>query len=392
MSKFNIKGQIARLLSLDWFNGFQIGGSVWVLLLAARGFSLAEIGLAEGCFHLVSLCAEVPTGLLADVLGRKKTLAASQVLFGLSALTMIFSHTLAGVCLAMGLDALGYNLSSGTREALTYDSLAVHGIEERYIRVSSLQLICYRLGAAGAMLCAGWAVTMGYRVSYSLDVLGAAVCLLLTAGLVEPVVTEEQRNRASLTLRQIPAKLAEYSGVAARFLWENPRLCAIMLVTSLEGGCAVLLIFFLQDGLAAAGADPAWLGLLLVIIQLGSVTGARLGVRLGALPFRRMFLLCSAGVAAGVALAATGSVALMTAGGFCAGLFDEVCSLITDAKLNDHFPSDQRATLTSVQSLLFPLVMIGLSPLAGRAAELIFKLEQDKGKNRTVRKNSLTFL
>lgn len=372
MPKFQIKGQIARLLSLEWFNGFQIGGSVWVLLLAARGFSLAEIGFAEGFFHLVSLCGEVPSGLMADVLGRKKTLVASQLLFGLSALAMIASRSLPGVCLALGLDALGYNLSSGTREALTYDSLLAHGVQEKYLRLSSWQLILYRLGAAAAMLCAGWAVSAGYRTCYLLDAAGAVLCLLLAAGIVEPAVTEEQRNRPVLTLRQVVAKLMEYIRISARFLADHPKLCVMMLVTAVEGGCAVLLLFFLQDGLPAAGADPAWLGLLLVILQLGSVIGARLGVRLGGFPFRRIYLVCFLGVAAGIALCTTGSVVWLTVGGFCAALFDEACNLVTDAKLNDQFPSDQRATLASVQSLLYSLVMIALSPLAGLAAEHMF--------------------
>ena len=372
MPKFQIKGQIARLLCLEWFNGFQLGGSVWVLFLAARGFSLAEIGLVEGFFHLVSLCGEVPSGLLADVLGRRKTLMASQVMFGLSALMMIGSRSLAGVCLAMGLDALGFNLASGTREALAYDSLLAHGLQERYLRLSSWQLILYRLGTAAAMLCAGWAMSAGYRVCYLLDAAGAAVCLLLAAGVREPAVTENQKNRRRLTLGQVGKELAEYVGVSFSFLAAHPKLCAIMLLTAVEGGCTVLMLFFLQDGLPAAGADPAWLGVLLVLFQLGSVLGARLGTRLGTFSFRRIYVLCGLGVAAGIALCATGSVFWMTVGGFCAAFFDEACNLVADARLNDRFPSDQRATLVSVESLSYSLVMIALSPLAGWAAERMF--------------------
>lgn len=372
MSKSHIRGQIARLLALEWCNGFQIGGSVWVLLLASRGFSLAEIGLAEGFFHVVSLCCEVPSGLLADVLGRRKTLMASQVLFGLSALLMIFSRSLTSVCLALGLDALGYNLSSGTREALTYDSLTLHGFQDRYLRMSSAQLILYRAGAAMAMLCAGWAVTAGHRICYALDAAGALVCLLLAAGLWEAEVTRQQRCRPRLSLTALPGQMGNYLRTALNFLRRQPKVGLCMLASALIGSCATLLLFFLQDGLPAAGADTSQLGLLLVLLQLGSVAGARAGLRLSRLPLSRLFLLCAAGVAAGTALCATGSVHLLTLGGFCAGLFDEACNLVVDAKLNDTFPSDQRATLVSVQSLTYSLVMIILSPLAGVGAQILF--------------------
>lgn len=372
MQKFHIKGQIARLLGLEWFNAFQLGGSLWVLLLAARGFSLAEIGLGEGFFHLVSLCCEVPSGLLADVLGRRKTLLASQIMFGLSALMMIASRSLAGVCLALGLDALGFNLSSGTREALTYDSLVQHGLEDRYLRLSSVQSVCYRLGAAAAMLCAGWVLSVGYRTCYVLDAAGAAVCFLLVWGLAEPAVTEDQQNRVSLTLGQLPGLLRDYIQTAIRFLREHPKLCVRMLGSALVGSVAVLMTFFLQRGLPAAGAPAAALGLLLVAMQLGRVAGAWIGPWLGKLPYRLTFWICSAGIVMSALVCTLPSVAARTAGGVMIGFFDEALNLVTDARLNEEFPSDQRATLVSIESLLFSLVMIGMSPLLGWAAQLVF--------------------
>lgn len=48
---------------------------LWILYLLHRGFSLLEIGLVESVFHLTVLAAEVPTGYLADRLGRRRSLA-----------------------------------------------------------------------------------------------------------------------------------------------------------------------------------------------------------------------------------------------------------------------------------------------------------------------------
>ena len=81
---FPLPRQKRTLLLLEWCAGFRPAGSIWVLLLALRGFSLVEIGAAEGVFHAVSLCGELPSGLLADLLGRRRTLAAGQAMFLLS--------------------------------------------------------------------------------------------------------------------------------------------------------------------------------------------------------------------------------------------------------------------------------------------------------------------
>ena len=104
---FSLKRQKRALLVLEWCSGFRPAGSVWVLLLALRGFSLVEIGAAEGVFHIVSLCCELPSGLLADLLGRKRTLTVSQAMFLLSALLMTLSRDMGGVCLALAASALG---------------------------------------------------------------------------------------------------------------------------------------------------------------------------------------------------------------------------------------------------------------------------------------------
>ena len=55
-------GILSRLLEL----ALHPAGSVWVLLLSLRGFSLVEIGLAESLFHVVSLWGEAPSGLLLE--------------------------------------------------------------------------------------------------------------------------------------------------------------------------------------------------------------------------------------------------------------------------------------------------------------------------------------
>lgn len=96
----NLKYQIRKLLMLEALWSFRLGGSLWVMFLGLRGFSLAEIGLAEGFFHLVSILGELPSGLAADLLGRKRVLAASQGLFGLSAVIMLFQKDF-GVCCSL---------------------------------------------------------------------------------------------------------------------------------------------------------------------------------------------------------------------------------------------------------------------------------------------------
>ena len=358
---FNLSRQKRALLLLEWSTGFHPAGSVWVLLLGLRGFSLVEIGLVESLFHVVSLCGELPSGLLADLLGRKRTLLLSQAMFVLCALLMAASHGMAGVCIAMAANALAYNLQSGTREAITYESMLEAGQEAAYLKFSSLQNGVYRFSSGGAMLLAGATVLLGWRAAYLLDggiaLLGLAAALCLR----EPVCPGRERP----VRRSLPAALAETVRGAWTLLKTDRTAVGIMLVNALVGACATLTRFFLQQRVEAAVAAPALLGPALFVLGLGGGLAGLLAVRLDRMAYGRAVLLTGAGTVLCAAAARGSFLPVLMAAGLAAGLLDDSLQLISDKRLNDRFPSAQRATLVSVSSMAFSLFMIPLSPLFG---------------------------
>lgn len=66
-----IQKQIRKLYASSVLGNLSLTGA-WVAILASRGYSLIEIGIAETVFHITSLLLEIPSGILADVFGRKK--------------------------------------------------------------------------------------------------------------------------------------------------------------------------------------------------------------------------------------------------------------------------------------------------------------------------------
>ena len=357
---FSITKQKTALLLLEWSVGFRPAGSVWVLLLALRGFSLVEIGLAEAVFHVVSFCCELPSGLLADVLGRKWTLTASHVMFVLSTLIMVVSRGMAGVCLSLAISALGYNLESGTREAITYESMLQAGQGENYLKFSSVQHGVYRFSSGGAMLLAGATVLLGWRAAYLLD---TAITLIgLAAALT---VTEPERDTPGMTFQTLPSALIKTVREAWALLRSDGVAVRIMIANALVGVCATLTGFYLQEKVEAAVTIPALLGPALFALGLGGGLAGLLTVRLDRLSYPKAVAITGAGVLL-CALAAKGtSLPVLMASGLLAGFLDDSLELVSDKRLNDRFPSAQRATLISVSSMIFSVFMIPLSPLFG---------------------------
>lgn len=362
----NIKKQLAKMYSMDILGAFNLTDSIWLVLLVSRGFSLWEAGLAEGIFHLVSFVGEIPSGMFADLYGRRRALCASWVVFACAGVLMLLSTDIVGVCLAFGLNALGYNLASGTREALVYDSLRQAGEEERYILVCSWQNVLWRGTRAVASLLAGVALLLGYRVCYLLHLVtcGVGFCVALTLTEAE---NGQPRGKEKLTLGRISRDFATQTTTSVTFLRETPTARAFMLGTAVTTGTVAMVGFFVQQQLYDVGAGgAATLGPLLFLLSLGGMAGARLAAWVGHKgSFPQLFALCGGLMSVGMLLCGASWAPFCVAGGFVMFLFDELLCTVTEARLNHLFPSEQRASLLSVFSMCISLSMIVLSPAVG---------------------------
>ena len=67
---FKIKKQISKLYMASILGNLSLTGA-WVAILAARGYSLIKIGIAETVFHIFSLTFEIPSGVFADAGGEQ---------------------------------------------------------------------------------------------------------------------------------------------------------------------------------------------------------------------------------------------------------------------------------------------------------------------------------
>jgi MFS family permease len=350
-----IKKQIHAIYLNSAFSAFQIAGASWVALLAARGFSLAEIGIAESIFHLTSLIAEMPSGVFSDVMGRRKGMLVSQIMSVLSALLMFLSRGMPEICLAMVFSALSYNFSSGTREALAYDSLKSAHQESEYNDFSSTELTIYTISRSAATLCAGLALLLGFRTAYLIDTILASLCLLVTARLQE-VPAESMHAEAGKRLRECIRE-------SISFLRQHPEGVRIMILNSLVGAVSTMMLFCLQERLPAHGLSGLWFGPALFLMGMGSALGARTARHLRHWSFQKTILITAAAVLLCLRLSLSFLPAVMIPAGFLSAMADSILEVRSDVLLNDMVPSGQRATLLSVSSLSFSMIMIFMSPL-----------------------------
>ncbi len=120
------KRRYVLISALTWLPpGLQM--ATMVLLMQTRGLGLASVGLAIAVFSLTVASLELPTGGLADVIGRRAVLAASGAVGLVAMLWLAFATTLWQFLAIAVLKAVARALSSGPAEAWYVDTVHASG-------------------------------------------------------------------------------------------------------------------------------------------------------------------------------------------------------------------------------------------------------------------------
>jgi MFS family permease len=159
-----VKKNITLLYGFSFFDQFMIVIPVWVPYLATHGINMRQFMELQAGFALVILCGEVPTGLLSDLWGRKKTLLLGSTLKAVSFSLLplwssyegfLFYHLTMGIALSM---------ISGGDVALLYDShLAAGGEKGQATAVLGTAKLAAQTGTAVSALVGGAIVLLSYQ-------------------------------------------------------------------------------------------------------------------------------------------------------------------------------------------------------------------------------------
>ena len=150
----NIRGFIAFRL---FFNA-RFYYPVFTILFLDFGLSLSQFAMLNTAWALAIVGLEVPSGALADLIGRRRLLIASAWLMilemGLLLLAprehpdLLFAVLLGNRLISGAAEAA----ASGADEALAYDSLKVHGLTDHWSKVLEVQMRLQSLGYVAVMI------------------------------------------------------------------------------------------------------------------------------------------------------------------------------------------------------------------------------------------------
>ena len=366
----NLNKQLHKLNLFAFSSCLRITDAVWVVFLVSRGFSLWQVGLAEGIFHIVSLLCEIPSGMAADLIGRRRSLAVAGLCGIVSALLMAFTHSFPGVCLSMTFSALSCSFISGSDEALLYDSLAEANSTQSYLSSAAAYSRVQTLGTLFsncASLLARW---MGYVGFYLLDSFISLLRVFAALSLQEPTPTQNQKQREQNPLADLKLRFKNHVSIAIHFLRNHPHAVRLMLADGFVTLPGYLTLMFLQQRLSDLGLATMWLGLPVICIAAARMVALTLAERLHPKSIGKLYLTAASLVGAGVICAGTLPLIPAVLGAMVSAGAIEIWVLHAQKELNTLYPSDQRATLVSVNMMAYSVLMVIASPMVGWFGDL----------------------
>lgn len=375
--------RLKRNVGLDYVHTFlsnmNMQSSIWVLYLAYCGMYLAQIGLLEGIYHATSIVCEIPSGAAADLLGRKRCMILSNICIAVSCVIMLFSKSFGCFAVSFVVQALGNNLNSGSEEALVYDSMKCLGQEEHYMRVYGRINVLIEVAQGLATVAGGVLAEFSYFWCYAACVVIAVLALLPVLWMAEPPQCGEAADTAGEGVEDAaegtPAQrttretVKHHFAVSACILQKDVRIGKIIGFYSVVFAAHTLLFFYSQQYFADLGYNKVQISVIMLLVGGASCLGALVSEKMYRW-FGKKCLIPETVIIAGAILCyGAGKADVAAAALMCAGFANAALYPIQSDSLNALIPSEQRATLISVDSMCFSIAMIVLFPLAGALAD-----------------------
>ena len=355
MFKRTYKRNISLLAGLEFTSYFGIT-SFWILFFIQNGLSLLQIGLLESIFHGTSLLCEIPSGMLADRFSYKTNLYLARLSSIGSSILILFGQGNFWIyAIAMMVNAWSYNFDSGTSTAFLFDSAVEAGQKDRYLQISSflsgVAEVTRTLGTVVAGFFIHGALAWTYYIAIGLSLLSILLIFLMK----EPESKSDERNH--LTLKRILEVVKqEWQDKPVLFYW--------MLTYQLVGTIMCMFYFYYQQKISDLAS---WQVSLIMLIGSGfNLLAVYLASQIGKKwNSNQVFPILVA--LTGLTLLLVGlktpfaylSVYLLT------NALYAVYQPIYYNDLQAYLPSSVRATMLSINSMMFSLSMIVFFPLTG---------------------------
>ncbi len=339
---------------------FMLTMPVIFLFYRENGLGTRELFILKAVYAVSIVIMEVPSGYFGDMWGRRKSLIAGSVLGFLGFALYCFSNGFYGFLVCEVILGVGQSFISGSDSALLYDTLLEENRGDEYLGIEGKMVSVGNFAEAVAAPVGVLLAAMSLRTTFCFQALTAFTAVPAAFFLVEPArrKTGDARSFSHIF------KIIRYA------LKENHALKWNIAFSSVIGTATLTMAWFVQPYLVFLAIPLGLYGVIIPLLNLSvgtvSMFAQKIERRVGR---SEMILLITPLVSCGYFFLGYFEAAWAMVFLFLFYGVRGVATPVLRNRVNEITPSEVRATVLSVRSLIIRLAFFILGPFLGWHAD-----------------------
>jgi MFS family permease len=240
---------------------FMVAMPIIVLFFQEHGLTLTEVMILQSIYSFSVALFEIPSGYIADIFGRKKTIVLSTIFTFIGFLVFSFFGGFYAFAIAQVLVGIGGSLMSGSDSAIIYDTLLETNSKNTYTKIEGRSYAIGNFSEAFAGILGGFlAVGSIYMPIYvQTSILFFSIPIAFT--LIEPTMHKENKLDRSFKAVLEVVKFA---------MVDNQKLKWLIIYSSAMGVATLSMAWFAQPFFKSINIPLAYFGILWAVLNFSA--------------------------------------------------------------------------------------------------------------------------
>lgn len=334
-----------------------------IIYLLSFGLTFSQIGLMELAAAIAIIILEIPSGIYADMFGRKKSRLIAYLLSFLAFCLLSFGSTPSIFIFGWMLSGAADAFQSGAQDALIFDTLKQLEREDEYIKMKSHFLLINTFSVVVGSLAGSYLYKVDPRLPWYLVTLTIIISMIIFLTIKEPKFSAKFINFKSHFRSFIDSIKISLSKI------QVIRLLLIGLFLTLP--MYVFTTLLNQPYLISRGFDIQSLGLIFAVITGAGGIIASFTHKIEPFLKRRtsfvLIILSFTFLLVGMGIYQSKMVLVLVAIFY---IVDNFKNVIIDNYMNESIDSESRATVLSVQSFINNIAISTLFVFIGHLVDM----------------------